>query len=663
MHRLSVESIIKNIEEEELFEAKCEDGSFRIKIESYVPFVCTAIHNGHRLRKNLEQICALNDYERWYEEDPFTIDFIRSFPIVIEGRDSRYEYDLNRAPEVAVMDEAWGRKVWTEPLSEKQKTDSLLKHTNFYRVIFALISKLEEKFQTALVYDIHSYNYKRHDRTTPVFNIGSEKIDQEKFGKDVERWRKELSKIKLPNIENTALVNDIFYGRGYLLQFVQEHFDRTLVLATEVKKIYCDELTGESFEKVITALQEGFKKAIVNHASGFIKKFADYSFGRKSELLGGSLTKALVQVDKQLYKLVKGFELLEYVNPLNMEQERRRFFASNCEVDPKFRYRQLEVDTLGLKRDLLALPVETIKDVDIQNMYRDVIQAYMDKIDMLSTLGTDKFLYNSLRYFGEPSKKDIDNARFLLYCPPFESTDEVKNITVPEATTFFEQMGREYGFNFKIKVTDKVVSPATVLNAKKTVVLKKGAVFSERSLQSLAHHEIGVHMVTTMNSNLQPLKIFNIGLPRNTMTQEGLAVFSELMCGHLRYKRVRELAYRVFAVHSVVNGKSFCETYDLLIRLGLERDLSFNLSTRVHRGGGFTKEHLYLNGFKHILRKYKAGESLDHLLIGKTSLDYLDTIDEMIERGLLKSPKYLTKPFHEPEQIHPSLEYILSGLK
>jgi hypothetical protein len=42
------------------------------------------------------------------------------------------------------------------------------------------------------------------------------------------------------------------------------------------------------------------------------------------------------------------------------------------------------------------------------------INAYFDKVDLLANLGTDKFLYNSLRYFGEPSKKDIENELYPL---------------------------------------------------------------------------------------------------------------------------------------------------------------------------------------------------------------------------------------------------------
>ena len=80
------------------FEAEARDRSFRIKIREYVPYVCTAIHDGGNFRDELKLKTVLSDYERWYEEDPHTADFMSSMPIVLAGQDSRFEHDLNRDP-------------------------------------------------------------------------------------------------------------------------------------------------------------------------------------------------------------------------------------------------------------------------------------------------------------------------------------------------------------------------------------------------------------------------------------------------------------------------------------------------------------------------------------------------------------------------------------
>jgi len=189
MKKLSLQTILDNIEAEKSFEAVLEDYSLSIKIERYVPFACAAIHDGHQFRKELWDQCLHTAYERWYEEDPATKSMIQSQPIVIAGLDSRFEYDLNRSPETAIYADAWGKQLWKSPLSAELRDKSLEKHANFYRITKALIAKLENKFGVCVVYDLHSYNWRRWEREVPTWNLGTSNIDQNRFGASIEEWR------------------------------------------------------------------------------------------------------------------------------------------------------------------------------------------------------------------------------------------------------------------------------------------------------------------------------------------------------------------------------------------------------------------------------------------------------------------------------------------
>lgn len=276
MQKLSIEEIISKIEAEELFHAVASDYSFSIKINDYVPYVCAAVHNGHQFRKNLWDKCLHSEYDRWYEEDPMTKKMISSHPIVIAGRDSRFEYDLNRDPDNAIYDDAWGKQLWKEPLTDQEKSDSLQKHQNFYKVVYALIKTLELKFGCSIVYDVHSYNWKRWDREVPTWNLGTSNIDNDKYKKTVEAWRKQLAKVKLPhNIPTTAKINDTFQGNGYFLKFITTNFHNTLVLATEVAKIYCDEEGQVIYPEVVEAIKKGLKQQLPEHASDYYNIYSN----------------------------------------------------------------------------------------------------------------------------------------------------------------------------------------------------------------------------------------------------------------------------------------------------------------------------------------------------------------------------------------------------
>lgn len=276
MQKLSTEDILKKIEAGESFKAVADDYSFTIKIDDYVPYACAAVHDGHKFRKELWENCLHTEYERWYEEDPMTRQMVKSHPIVISGLDSRFEYDLNRAPEDAIYTDAWGKQLWKQPLSDGMKAQSLEKHHNFYKVVYELIKTLELKFGCCVVYDMHSYNWQRWDRKVPTWNLGTANIDNERYGKAVEAWRESLSEMKLPNgIKSTAKVNDTFQGNGYFLKFITNNFNNTLVLATEVAKIYGDELNQIIYPEVVSAIQKELKERLPEHASNFYNIYSN----------------------------------------------------------------------------------------------------------------------------------------------------------------------------------------------------------------------------------------------------------------------------------------------------------------------------------------------------------------------------------------------------
>ena len=274
MEKLSVSQIIEKINAGDTFHAVASDYSFTLKIDDYTHYICGAVHDGHQFRKELWDNCLHTEYDRWYEEDPETKNMVISHPIVIAGMDSRFEYDLNRAPETAIYLDAWGKQLWRNPLPEAMKQKSLQKHANFYKVVHALVSKIEEKFGICLVYDMHSYNWKRWDREVPTWNLGTANVNNQRFGESIEAWRQVLSQLQLPNnIKSTSKINDTFQGNGYFLKYITNNFKNTLVLATEIAKVYCDEYNQITYPEVVEAVASQLRIELPKHASNFYNTF------------------------------------------------------------------------------------------------------------------------------------------------------------------------------------------------------------------------------------------------------------------------------------------------------------------------------------------------------------------------------------------------------
>ena len=667
MQKLTIKEIIRHIQQQKTFEATASDGSFSIKVSKYVPFFCTAIHDGGNLRPELKAKIALDEYSRWYEEDPFTGQFIESLPITLVGHDSRYEYDLNRRPADCIYEEAWGKPVWKKPLTGKERSVSLAKHANFYKVVHALTAKIEEMFSACVVYDMHSYNHKRWDRPVPLFNLGTERVDHQKFRLAIDNWLENLHHISVTGIKTTVGENDVFSGRGYNVEYISTHFSSTLVLATEIKKEYCDELSGEEYPNIIRELEYQLKSAILKNTHFFANQHTTWKSSNSAFLLHQNNDPEILKVDRQIYRLVKGFELLAHVNPSNGLSEQKKFFKNNGRYSPKFKYAPILVNPYELKQKLSAIRTQDITDISIRFLYESVINSYFDKTDLLSSINTKKFLYNSLRYFGRPSKKDLQNANYILLLPDVPSEPKkVPYLPLDEVIETFRNTISDYGIKCKIETNSRVMSQVMVLNSKNTVLFRPDAKFTKSEMLALLEHEIGVHMVTTQNSNLQQLKVFNIGLPVNTLTQEGLAILSEYLSGNITLKRLKKLALRVVVADMMCSGADFVESFQYLTdQQRVAPEDAYNIVARIYRGGGFTKDYLYLSGFVKVLKMWNLGVDLSPLLIGKTSMEFYDTITEMMNREMISTPKFLTHSFQNPSVIkHDQIySYILSGLK
>lgn len=662
MLTLSKDECISLIKKQKCFHADVDNGSFTIKIEEYSPIICTAIHNGHRLRKELQKSFLLSDAERLYEEDPYTYDLVSSFPIVLTGNDSRFEYDLNRPKTLSTyFKTAWDKQVWAKPLSTNQRAKSHEKHQAFYDILEALVSVLESLYRNAIIFDVHSYNYQRIEKQTPTFNLGTAQIDNERWGNVIQRFEKELNKITLPNLEVRSASDEVFQGRGYLITHINSHFDNTLVIPIEAKKVFMEEVSGELYPLVLEELKAGLKEAIGETTAFFMRRYGKKKSYSKADVLSSTITPEVLSIDKKLHALCQDIETLNFINPVNIAAEKKKFFAKKMTTIPEFQYKQLNISPYLFREQLYKLPIENIDDAGIQQLYRHVVDNLATKIDMLTTIGSDEFLYNSLKYYGQPSRRDIANAKFLLHAPDILEEANPKLIDAEGAVEYFKQQAAEWNMECRIETSSKIVAKAMVNSAKKQLLINKSATFSDVELRAFAHHELGIHMFTTLSARAQPLKVFSLGLVGNTHTQEGLAIFSEYCSGNLTLRRLKVLALRVIAVHLMLEQNNFLKTFQTLVNdYDISQEQAFTITTRVYRGGGFTKDHLYLRGFIDIVTMAEKGEPLNDLLVGKTGLLDLPVISEMVARGMLQNPT----PLFELKVTREStiIDYLIRGV-
>ena len=165
----------------------------------------------------------------------------------------------------------------------------------------------------------------------------------------------------------------------------------------------------------------------------------------------------LFKIDSNLNNLVKNIELLNYINPINIEQEKRNFFSSKYNASPNFKYRRIDFDAHKLQQDLLSQDIDSIKDEATRDFYRDVIYDYSGLIQCIESIGKgSKFYHNSLKSFGTPTEKEVGNAKFILHFDDEYDQELFPMFDAKDAANYFTEFSKRYDFNFDLKFSTKI---------------------------------------------------------------------------------------------------------------------------------------------------------------------------------------------------------------
>ena len=149
--------------------------------------------------------------------------------------------------------------------------------------------------------------------------------------------------------------------------------------------------------------------------------------------------------------------------------------------------------------------------------------------------------------------------------------------------------------------------------------------------------------LTYHNARAQRFKLLAVGLPGYDELQEGLAVLAEYLAGGLSRARLRMLAARVVAVGDLVEGATFVDAFRGLTASGFGGQEAFTVVARVFRGGGLTKDAIYLRGLVSVLEYLREGGELELLFVGKIAAHHVPIARELRSRGVLEPPPALPR--------------------
>ncbi|KRA97837.1 N-formylglutamate amidohydrolase [Devosia sp. Root685] len=238
------------------------------------PLIGTAIHDGHLVQPHLLASMALDETGRLREEDPFTARFMADIPNRITVYRSRFELDLNRAPEGAIYltpEQSWGLEVWREPPGEQDIAILMRQHASYYSALCHVLTGIEAEHGGFVLLDMHSYNHRRagpealatQQEDAPDINIGTSSMDRARWTHVLDPFIDTLRQHSVGGRPLDVRENVAFQGKGEQTRFVHEHFPKTgCAIAVEFKKIFMDEWTGQPDEAAIAELRAAVRAAL-----------------------------------------------------------------------------------------------------------------------------------------------------------------------------------------------------------------------------------------------------------------------------------------------------------------------------------------------------------------------------------------------------------------
>lgn len=371
------------------------------------------------------------------------------------------------------------------------------------------------------------------------------------------------------------------------------------------------------------------------------------------------------ELDRQLVEATRGVRLLDAVSwPASIEQKFLADWQVGKAVLPQVSYAR--ADFSATRNSLDAILAAADPGHPLGDYIARSARSWHVATQLLEAVGTSAFSVCSIELYGRPDGRvpgaqlsNLDAARHFIEIADEFSGDDLPDGTSDDipASVLRDELSARLDAFFGIGVVRVETDPDLIAKAAAgatRIRLRAATSFSSYDRDQLLNHEAFVHSLTALNGRAQPhLKSMARSSPRITATQEGLAVFAELMSGSIDIARMKRISLRILAIDMALRGADFIEVFRCFLDAGQSQSDSFASAQRVFRGvtptGGaaFTKDAVYLHGllsvhtfFRWALKNQRM-ELCRHLFAGKLALRDVLALESQFETGCIAPPRFL----------------------
>ncbi|CAM0997526.1 Flavohemoglobin expression-modulating QEGLA motif protein [Rhodanobacter sp. Root179] len=375
-------------------------------------------------------------------------------------------------------------------------------------------------------------------------------------------------------------------------------------------------------------------------------------------------------LDQRLLAAVRGIHILPTVAwPASLENRMIDAYSRGQFSLPEVTYARPELS--AVRAELAAIEAAAggrdPLDIDPLGDYlRRTAESWRIAAEMLESVGSAGVTAPSIALYGRPDdmipgsqRSNLDAAHYFVALSDELGADLLADDSIVNmpADALRADLSATLDDFFGAGTISVEVDPELTAKAAAgatRIRLRGGDCFSDYDRHQLLAHEAFVHSLTALNGRRQPLLASLARTsPRVTATQEGLAVFAELMSGAIDITRLKRISLRILAIDMALNGADFVEVYKYFSLCGQSTADSFHSAQRVFRGvppgGGavFAKDNVYLSGlltvhtfFRWALRQRRM-DLLRHLFAGKLTLHDVIALQPHFESGAILPPRWL----------------------
>lgn len=527
-------------------------------------------------------------------------------------------------------------------------------------VVEAIGAPMVERFGAFLVLDIGELERDRFLSEDapylPPFEIVLSATDQPgaraalaAFGVAVEI---EEARSRTPRLERRRSHDD---PNARLSSLVNLYPCLTLRFAPVYRVPESEDIYPDLLQKMVAKIFDAGLQAI----AAFLKATGAMQFPTHRALGRQAFIDVVRRADRSIDDVSASFDFVLAVTPINADEAWREFEASRFERSPELLYRPLTMRADEEKRKLFSIDFDHFEDPVLFELYSEKQKELDLQLSMLSARDTPRFVEISRALYGPVEPALLGVARDILAKTETAGCGRGRHDVLDAyvdcyflesaARSMIAAYRRQYqGFEPRVELRDDLPSGLMVVNDR--LLISRSTSMTRHRIEALLSHEIGVHLLTYFNGSAQGLHLFRLGLAGYEGMQEGLAVFAEYLVGGMTVARLRLIAGRVVGCAAMLEGASFEETFRLLVRnYGFSEAVAFNLTLRLYRGGGLTKDVIYLRGLLEVLDHLGNGRSLDPFWMGKIATSHFDVIQELNLRRLLKAPEIKPAFLYHPQ--------------